>query len=194
MFKVRRRTEESLRAFVESGAHLENRRVEQLLGKLERVAVQFKQFDVDLRTPLALELHSGKVSVSSPQSMRLRHPEEQLDTRDIEPEENSRLPSHTMLDQLHAVKVMEVAERIRSLLQQQGPSSIGGLIEQHPLGAGLEELVACLRVAKAVGATELDGEETVEISDLKGEKIRATIPELLLNASQFPQRLEELVI
>jgi hypothetical protein len=30
--------------------------------------------------------------------------------------------------------------------------------------------------------------------DRTGEKIRATIPELLLSAQQFPQRLEELAI
>ncbi|MGB5517107.1 MAG: DUF3375 domain-containing protein [Gammaproteobacteria bacterium] len=194
VFKVRRRTEESLRAFVESGAHLENRRVEQLLGKLERLAVRFQQHDIDWRMPLPLELHSGKASISSPQGMRLRNPEEQLDTSDIQAEENSHLPSQTMLEQLHAVKVMEIAERMQSLLQQQGPLSIGGLIEQHPVRSGLEELVACLRVAKAIGATELEGKETVEITDRNGEKIRATIPEMMLDAQQFPQRLEELVI
>ena len=59
---------------------------------------------------------------------------------------------------------------------------------------GNEELVACLRVAKAIGAAELESKETVVIADRNGEKIRATIPELLLSAQQFPQRLEELAI
>jgi len=194
VFKVRRRTEESLRAFVESGAHLENRRVEQLLGKLERLAVRFKERDIDWQVRLPLELQSGKASISSPQSMRLRNPEEQLDTSDIQAEENSHLPSQTMLDQLHTVKVMEVAMRIQSLLQQQGPLSIGGLIKQHPVESGLEELVACLRIAKAIGATELDGKEIVEITDRKGEIIRATIPGLVLSAQQFPKQLEELAL
>jgi len=194
VFKVRRRTEESLRAYVESGAHLENRRVEQLLGRLERLAVRFKAQDINWQVRLPLELQSGKVSISSPHSMRLRHPEEQLDTSDIQAEENSHVPSQTMLDQLHTVKVMEVAVRIRSLLQQQGPLSIGGLIKQHPLESGLEELVACLRVAKAIGATELDNIEIVEITDRNGKIIRATIPELVLSAQQFPQQLEELAL
>jgi uncharacterized small protein (DUF1192 family) len=194
VFKVRRRTEESLRAYVESGAHLENRRVEQLLGRLERLAVRFQQHDIDWRTPLPLELHSGKAAISSPQSMRLRHPEEQLDTRDIKAEQNRHAPSELMLDQLHTVQVMEVAERIQALLQEQGPLSIGEFINEQPVTSGLEELVACVRVAKAIGATELEGKETVVIMDRNGEKIRATIPELLLSAQQFPQRLEELAI
>jgi hypothetical protein len=194
VFKVRRRTEESLRAYVESGAHLENRRVEQLLGRLERLAVRFQPHDIDWRTQLPLELHSGKASISSPQSMRLRHPEEQLDTRDITAEQNRHAPSEHMLDQLHTVKVMEVAERIQALLQEQGPLSIGEYINEQPVTSGLDELVACIRVAKAIGATELEGKETVVITDRNGEKIQATIPELLLSAQLFPQRLEELTI
>ena len=194
VFKVRRRTEESLRAYVESGAHLENRRVEQLLGGLERLAVRFQQHDIDWRTQLPLELHSGKASISSPQSMRLRHPEEQLDTRDIKAEQNRHAPSRHMLEQLHSVKVMEVAERMQVLLRQQGPLSIGEFIKEQPVTSGLEELVACLRVAKAIGATELESKETVVIADRNGDQIRATIPALLLSAQQFPQRLEELAI
>ena len=194
VFKVRRRTEESLRAFVESGAHLENRRVEQLLGKLERIAVHFKASEIDLRKSANLELLSGKASINSPQSLRLRYPEEQLDTSDIEARENSHSPSQSMLDQLHAVKVLEVAARIQSLLQEQGPMSIGGFIDRCPIESGIEELVACLRVAKAIGATELESKEVVEITDRKGERLQATIPGLLLSAQQFPQQLEELVL
>ena len=194
VFKVRRRTEESLRAFVESGAHLENRRVEQLLSKLERLAVRFKEQDIDWRAQLTLELQSGKASISSPQNMRLRNPEERLDTTDIHAEKNSHLPSQVMLEQLQTVKVIEVAVRIHSLLQQQGPLSIGGLVKQHPIESGLEELVACLRIAKAIGATELDNNEVVEITDRQGELIRATIPGLVLSAQQFPLQIEELAL
>jgi hypothetical protein len=143
---------------------------------------------------LPLQVKSGKVSIFSPQSMRLRSPEEQLDTSNVNAEENSHIPSQTMLDQLHTVKIMDVAMRIQSLLQQQGPLSIGGLIKQHPIESGLEELVACLRVAKAIGATELDGKEIVAVMDRQGEIIRATIPGLVLSAQQFPQQLEELVL
>ena len=42
VFQVRRRTEESLRAFVESGVQQERRAVERLLRQLERLAVNFK--------------------------------------------------------------------------------------------------------------------------------------------------------
>nr|WP_306296833.1 DUF3375 domain-containing protein [Candidatus Entotheonella palauensis] len=52
VFQVRRRTEESLRAFIESGAHLENLAVDRLLGQLERSAVRFKEAEISLY-PLA---------------------------------------------------------------------------------------------------------------------------------------------
>ena len=54
VFLVRRRTEESLRAFVESGAQQERRAVERLLRQLERLAVNFKEQDRGLREPVVV--------------------------------------------------------------------------------------------------------------------------------------------
>jgi hypothetical protein len=56
VFQVRRRTEESLRAYIESGAHLENRAVEDLLRRLEQIAVRFNENAISLDTALPLAL------------------------------------------------------------------------------------------------------------------------------------------
>ncbi|MFV1983354.1 MAG: DUF3375 domain-containing protein [Thiohalomonadales bacterium] len=192
VFKVRRRTQESLRAFVESGALLESRRVEQLLGQLQRLAVKFKETEIDLRQLSDLNLASGKITIRSPESHRPRSPEEDLDTRNVAVQENIRIPSDTMLQHLHAVKALEVAADIQAQLQTHGPMSIADLLQQQPIRAGLEELVVYLRVAQAIGATQLDSKETVVVTDRKGENINATIPGFLLSSELFPERLEEL--
>lgn len=195
VFQVRRRTEENLRQFVESGAASEMRAVDRLLGRLEQLAVGFKEAELPLRQDTDLRLNSGNVKIQSPDSLLLKMPEEQLNTRDVEVHQNASSPSDEMLQQLHAVQVMQVAEKINKILRNsQVPLSIAALVKRQPIQAGLDELVACLRVARAVGATELQGKETVIINDRNGLRLKAEIPHYLLSAEQFPEQLEELIL
>ncbi len=195
VFQVRRRTEENLRQFVESGAASEMRAVDRLLGRLEQLAVGFKEAELPLRQDTDLRLNSGNVKIQSPDSLLLKMPEEQLNTRDVEVHQNATSPSDEMLQQLHTVQVMQVAEKINEILQNSHvPLSIAALVERHPIQAGLDELVACLRVARAVSATELQGKETVIINDRNGLRLKAEIPHYLLSAEQFPEQLEELIL
>ncbi|MGL6160763.1 DUF3375 domain-containing protein [Microbulbifer sp.] len=192
VLNVRRRTEESLRAFVESGAHLENRAVDRLLRELEQLAITFPQNDVNPRTGTELALDSGSASIRSLDGMRLRIPDQQLDTSAVQSHNNRREPNAAMLQHLEAVKVMEVATEMRDLLREQGPQTIAGLATARPLNAGLEELVACLRVARAINAPRLPEQESVTVADRRRGSIRATIPRYMLHAELFPQKLEDL--
>lgn len=192
VLNVRRRTEEGLRAFVESGAMNESRAVDRLLGSLERAAVRLRDADVNVRSRLDFSLASGLPRVLTVDRMSLRHPEDQIDTSRVELTENARTPSDAVLDHLHAVKVLDVATGMRAALKSRGPMTIGGLLDATPIDAGLEELVAHLRVAKAVGATEFDEKERVLVMDRQGHRITATIPRLMLHAGLFPSRLKDL--
>ncbi len=194
VFQVRRRTEESLRAYIESGAHLENRAVERLLRQLEQIAVRFNGSNINLETSLPLELPTGSVKISSIDSIRLRVPEEQLDTRNIQAQENRSNPSGLMLDCLESVQIIEVAGRMRDTLRQDGPMTVAVMIEQHGIDAGLEELIAYLRVAKNVGAAHLEGKEQITVKDRTGTYIRAAIPCYQLSAEMFPEDIAEVVL
>lgn len=194
VFQIRRRTEESLRAYIESGAVSENRAVDQLLNQLERLAVEFKDAGVDLRTSTDLSLPVGPVKITSPDSMRLRAPDEKLDTSGVEEQVNSRIPSFEMLDCLDTVQVRKVALRIRDTLFQHGPMTIASVVSRQPMKSGLEELVAYLRVAKSVGAAILDEKENIEFMDKQGVRLKAAIPKYLLSADLFPDDIEEMVI
>lgn len=195
VFQVRRRTEENLRQFVESGAAGEMRAVDRLLGKLEHLAIGLKDTDVSLGYDTNLRLNSGNVKIQSPDNLRLKMPEEQLNTRDVQINKNASIPNESMLQQLHSVQVMQVAMQMHNTLRNSPiPLTISALIDQQPIQAGLEELVACLRVAQAVGATELQEEETVMIQDRNGQYLEARIPYYLLSAEQFPEQLEELIL
>ncbi|MFN2288101.1 MAG: DUF3375 domain-containing protein [Chromatocurvus sp.] len=192
VFQVRRRTEESLRAFVESGAHLENRMVDQLLRDLEQVAVTFPDSGISLRSETGLALNSGSASIRSLDGLKLRIPDQQLDTSDVKPQANSRELNTAMLQHLETVKVMEVAAKMRNQLRTGGPRSIADLTRARPLRAGLEELVACLRIARAVNAPCLPERESVTVTDRRRGPIQASIPHYMLHAELFPERLEEL--
>ena len=198
VFKVRRRTEEDLRAYIKSGAALKHRAVDQLLSQLERMAVNFKEANIDTRLLTDLWLPVGAVKISSPESMRLRMPDEKLDTSGIEENANSHDPSKLMLDCLVAVQVKQVALRTRDCIRSHGPMTIGSVVKRFPITSGLEELVAYLRVAKAVEAPNLAGtdteKETVEIIDKQGIRLKASIPTYSLSVELFPDDIEELVV
>ncbi|MCK7549372.1 DUF3375 domain-containing protein [Marinobacter koreensis] len=194
VFQVRRRTEESLRAYVESGAASENRAVDQLLSRLEKVAVALRDGGTNLRTETTLSLPVGPLELTSPETMRLRSPDEKLDTRGVKARENAREPSKHILDSLETVRVREVAEKTFRALAANGPMTIAGLLRHHPVNAGLEELVAYVRVAKSVKAAQLEDMERVELADKSGARFRATVPTFVLSAELFPPNLNELLL
>lgn len=194
VISVRRRTQESLRAFIESGTQQERRAVERVLRQLEKLAVTFKDQEVGLRTPLTVYLPSGSFTVRSPSSIRLRLPGERLDTGQVVAHTNKSSVSDTMLESLEMVKILEVATSLRVLLDANGPMTVGQLLERRPILGGLEELVAHVRIAKAVDAITLEGREQVLVSDRNGQQILANIPQLLLSADQFPEDLETLTL
>lgn len=194
VFHIRRRTEEGLRAYLESGAALENRAIDQLLHQLERIAVDLKDAGIEPKTATTLSLPVGPIKITSPDSMCLRAPDEKLDTSGVEEQINSRIPNSQMLDCLDAVQVKEIAIRIRGTLLRHGPMTIAAIAAIQPMKSGLEELVAYLRVARSVGAVTLNEKESVEVLDKQGIRLKAAIPKYLLSADLFPDNIEEMVI
>ena len=112
----------------------------------------------------------------------------------MEEKANSREPNSHVLDCLGAVQVREIAHKTLSTLREYGPLSIAGVADRNPLQSGLEELVAYLRVAKAVGATALEQKEDVALIDKQGGLLKATIPTYLLTAELFPEDIDELAL
>lgn len=194
VFRVRRRTEESLRSYIESGVAAENQAVDRLLLKLERQAVVLREKGLELKTETGLALPVGPVEIKSPESLKLRSPDDKLNTSGVEENANRREPSDHVLDCLDAVQVKQVAYLSLNALRKNGPMSIAGLTNLNPLTSGLEELVAYLRVAKAVHATVLDRKEEVIVGDKQGVKLKALIPTYLLAAELFPNDIDELAL
>lgn len=195
VFQIRRKTEEGLRTYIESGAAQENRAVSLLLSKLERIAIALKEAACDLQISTDLFLPVGSVKISSPESMRLKSPDEKLDTSGIEEQKNSREPSLQIFNCLDAIQLRAVAERTFAVVKKHGPMTIAAIAHLNPLQSGLEELVAYLRVAKSVKAASLlEKKERVIVSDKQGVVLQASIPTFLLSENLFPDNLDELIL
>ncbi len=189
VFQVRRRTEESLRLFIERGALQENRVVDELLGRLEQLAVGLK--DQNHNQPLGIGIASGNAKMQSVTSWQLYSADTQLNTQ-VSEHHNSREASADILASLQSVQILELAESIRQRLAVNGPSTIGQLLDSCSQRQGLEELVAFMRIAVATDAPRLPDDETVEFFDSDGTRLRACMPGYLLDAKLFPTALEEL--
>ena len=194
VLRVRRRTEEGLRAYIESGAAEESRAVDRLVASLERRGVALRDEGVPLTARTSLALPTGTVRVASPVSMKLRRPEHALDTRDMEERPAGETIDGDVLRALDTVQVRELAERAHAVLARHGPLTVAGVVEHAPIEAGLEELVGLLRVARAVGGASLDRRESVRVGDRDGTVVSATLPAVLLSAGLFPDPLDELEV
>ncbi|WP_340617933.1 DUF3375 domain-containing protein [Xenorhabdus entomophaga] len=194
VFQIRRRIEESLRAYIESGYAQENQAVERLLNRLEKLAIELKNAGCHLQTETTLSLPTGTATINSPDNMLLKLPDEKLNTSGVEENLNSRTPSTQMLECLDTVQVRLIAEKILTTLKKYGPMTIASIVIHNPISAGLEELVAYLRVAKSIGMVSLEENESVEIKDKQGVNLRASIPTFLLSADLFPDNLDELTL
>jgi hypothetical protein len=103
-----------------------------------------------------------------------------------------REPGDDVLDHLETVKLMAVAGEIIELVAVHGTMTLGDVIAMRPLTTGLEELVACLRVAQAVNAPREEGTESVVVMGREGTALRAKIPTYVLTPELLPGHVEDL--
>jgi hypothetical protein len=191
---VRRRAEENLRAYVESNEFRENRAVARLLAQLERGAINLREASVSPFCRTRLTLPSGRAELSSIDSLRLRLPDESLHIGNIEANGGVSELSDTVLEHLETVRILEVADEIIRLIASHGPMTLGDVIARRPLTSGIEELVACLRVAQAVNAPRDESTESLLVMGHDGTMLRATIPTYVLTPELLPQHIEDLAL
>lgn len=190
VFSVRRRTEEGLRAYIESGMAAENQAVDRLLSQLEKTAIALRDDGCDLTANTGLSLPVGTPQIRSIDSLQLKQPDEKLDTRGVTAQHNEKTVSTDMLAFLDTVKVREVADKLKQLVTEHGPLTLAKVSELQPITAGIEELVAGLRVAKAINAPISEDTEFITLSDKQGNQLKAKIPCVYLSADLFPKQLD----
>ncbi|OYQ80559.1 hypothetical protein B9T19_04755 [Ignatzschineria sp. F8392] len=192
---IRRKTTESLRTFIEHDLYEDNQAVAKLIMRLERRLLQLKSEGVDVRNHLLpLSLPTGIPVITSPMSMRLRTPDEEIEVGNIVTQKNSRTVSATILNYLETVNILELAQKVKSLLIERNTAlSIGQILEDLPPRFGLEEVVAHIRIARRIGAPQLPLQESIRVADQYGDFV-LKLPKIVLSATQFPDDFNEWMV
>ncbi len=195
VFDQRRRTWESLRAFVESGADRDHKRVESLLADLFKAAITLsKTPGLSLRHSMRSTVGTGRVAVKVPSAYRLALPREQPGEVDLNEHATEREVPRDLIQRMRAVRVKRVASRMREQLRQHGDLTLGQIALHSPIAEGLEELVVRYRVAKACRAIDLQAVEILEFQERDGRRATAKVPMLLLRAAEFPDDVGDLSV
>lgn len=189
----RQRTEESLRAFLESDAHRENRAIEGTLAELFRIGITLNkdsEFNPNLDLPLVL--NSGPVHMQMLEHLLVMQPSSELSGDLVVHDATTELPDD-LFDRFDTVPVKEIADAMLQCLREHGALTVGGVTAVIPIEYGLEELVVRVRVAQAVHAIPLGAEEVVEFTD-GDRRLRARIPSLVMSPDAFPHQIDELAL
>ena len=206
VFRIRRRTEQELRAYVKSGMANENQAVDGKIRELERLAMLLREQNCRTDTPTALSLNVGSIAISSPNSMKLRQASSGFQVASIEEHPNSCRASEDILKSLDNVQIRPIALALQTIIRRaDAPQTLSSLSAQRPIQLGLEELVAYYRVLRAVLqrlpenrqndlAAHPNCQEEITIHDQSGRPLRVQVPLLTVSPEQFPDQIDELAI
>ncbi|MDO4433211.1 MAG: DUF3375 domain-containing protein [Alysiella sp.] len=204
VFTVRRRTEQELRAYVESGVASENQVIVNKIRELERLAILLRENHVNVDTTLNVQLNVGKIQISSPQSMKLHPADGGFQAAYISEHVNRHEASEQILQRLNAVQIRPIAVALQSIICQSDEAhTLASLVMARPIERGMEELVAYYRVLRAVlnrlpeNNQDNDLKEEFEelmIQDENAQKLLVRVPLLRVSATQFPEYLDDLAI
>ena len=189
----RRAATQSLRTFLLSGALDEQRSVDRLLKKIDRLAIAMvSQPDIDWHgTLLPIDLDTGKAHLRSPTALKMTFPPGDSEQGPAEDAPSGSALDADALTQMSGLRIAQVANQVRDVLRRSGPQSIGSLSALRPIRGGVEEVIALVRVAHATDATPIEGKfEVIFFTDERGKLMRAEVPSLILNADSFPDRLD----
>lgn len=174
------RLSSQLRRYLDDQAWLENRRIMEILGELERNAIAARE-----QPPGALvELDQPAPRVELPLDRPLFTPPvgPRLDSEGVT-EGDADIDAGALFEQVY-VDRERLRSRLRQLLQTRNSISLADVLQYHPLEHGLAELVAWLSLAtgERLGVVDEERSHAVEWHDAEGRVRRATLPVVVFTA------------
>lgn len=168
-----------LRRFLDDRAQLENRRILELAGQIERKALAVREYPPagdfitldalhpEFHLPLARPLFTPSAAV-------------RIDDTAVPPGEADDLSLDALLAQ-HAVDEAELDEHIRDLLAEQPQVTLAQLAQRFPLRYGVAEIVGYLTLAGREGRADIDpnAHEVVPLPEREGQARRLRVPKVI---------------
>lgn len=190
IIKVRSKIDSNLSLYIQSEDYQENHIISKLLSKLERIAVNFKNSDINMSSELVdVTIESGVVKTFSIiDTMNFIQPKESTDYSDIENNQNQSQLSNDVIKQLDTVRVSQVRSNIEKTLGKTSIMSVAEIIRNNKILYGLPEVVTYVRLAHELNAEyKNDEKDEIIVDDHKrpGKKICITIPRQILSSQNL---------
>ena len=168
------RVSAQLRRYLDDQAWLENRRIMQLIRKVEQHAIAMRGRTID---EFAIEIDDAAPSIELPLERPLFKPPHKPRIDQVVTEGAAEFSADALFEQTFVDKA-ELRERIRAALAGRSQVSLREIVEAHPLDHGLAELVAYMSIASEDEKAVIDGEhqQTLIWSDSSGGSRQATLP------------------
>lgn len=185
VLKMRRRMTDEFSHFIQSGAIHENRVVDKLIAQLEQKALKLTEQDIDLNKMLNMALTTGNIQINSPDKIKLKQADENIIIGETNVQIN-HTPSEDILKNIELISLKHIAKEMKMVLKQHGSLSLAQMSQYLPIHSGLEGLVAYIRIAKMLNATEVNTQkEQIICYDKQGYAIQANIPLFMLSENLF---------
>ncbi len=177
--RVVARLSRQLRRYLDDRSYLENKRIIQLLGEIERKALDIREeppqgefinidgFRPDIRLPMERPLFSPPVNVK-------------LNSRIIVDDENQSFDISALYNQI-IVDKNRLRGNLREILEDESQVTLPDLLDKHPLEEGLAELIVWFTLAEESSHAFIDDSivEKVCWQDRDGVQRSASIPRVL---------------
>jgi flagellar motility protein MotE (MotC chaperone) len=168
------RVSAQLRRYLDDQAWLENKRIMQLIRKIEQHALAMRGRALD---DLSVEIDDAAPSIELPLDRPLFKPPHKPRIDQVVTEGTAEFSADALFEQTYVDKT-ELRDRIRTALAGRSQVSLREIIETHPLEHGLAEVVAYLSIASEDGKAVIDGErnQTLFWDDSRAGPRQATLP------------------
>lgn len=167
-----------LRRYLDDQAWLENRRIMQLIRRIEHHAVALRNDSTD---DFAIDIDESAPTIELPLERPLFKPPHKARIANVVVADgDTDISADALFDQVHVDKT-ELRTRIRKMLQTRAQVSLGELVEAHPLQYGLAELVAYMSLAADDAKAVIDDgrSQTLVWRDPARGARQATLPLIL---------------
>lgn len=190
---VRKRTTERLRDFMTAYREFDEGAINDVLTQMERVAIGLKENHGDVSRPdfSGVPVRGTSVKIKTRDPIRLHVVTTPMSSDLVEHATSEEL-SDSAVKGLSTLQVRRIAEGVREVLISTGRSmTLSEITECRPVTAGVEEIIALVRVASAANALDGGTDETITFEE-DGKTLTASLPVFLLHASAFPENIEDM--
>ena len=169
---------EQLRRFIDERAWLENRRVLELIGSIEKRALAMKRHPKEREF---MTVARPGIEVALPFEKRMFEPQEAGSFRAELKEETVDIDISDALFDRYWVDETQLHRRIAELLQHRPQVSLKEIVDAWPVRKGVAEIVGYLSLATtlSIGYINESAKEELTIEDADGGKLVVRVPKIL---------------